>query len=118
MPGDVRREQRAARNENMFRQVNERLHVLAGIDRSAEPVERFVCECAQASCSVVVELTPGEYRSVRSEGARFLVAPDPSHTEPLVESVIERCDRYWVVEKFGEAGAAAEDLADDSSTLL
>lgn len=117
MPGDER-ERRAARNENMFRQVNERLHVLAGIDRSPEPLERFVCECAESGCSHVVELTTDEYRSVRSEGARFLVAPDATHTEPRVEEVIERHERYWVVEKSGAARAEAEDLADDGSSLL
>ena len=35
MASDVRAE-RAARNENVFRQVNERLHVLANIEESSE----------------------------------------------------------------------------------
>lgn len=112
------RERRAARNEHMFRQINERLHALARIESSLDPVERFVCECFQASCSAVIELTADEYRAVRADGARFLVVPDGVHTAPQFEQVVERHDRYWVVEKNGPAGAEAEELADDPSTLL
>ena len=101
----------------MFRQVNERLHVLAGVGETSEPLERFICECEQTDCSLVLELTPGEYRTVRAEGVRFLVAPDATHTNPEVETVVERHDRYWVVEKHGEAAREADALADDSTTL-
>lgn len=117
MAGEAR-EQRAAQNEDMFRQVNDRLHVLAVIDGSSEPLERFVCECAQASCSLVVELTPGEYRSVRAEDTRFLVFPEALHTNSELETVVERHDLFWVVEKRGEAGEEAEYLADQGPKVL
>ena len=115
---DAARERRAAQNEDMFRQVNERLHLLAVIDGSAAELERFVCECEQTSCSLLVELTPGEYRSVRAEGRRFLVFPDSAHTRPEFETVIERRERYWVVEKRGKVGEEAEYLSDEGPKVL
>ena len=85
------RQSRAARNEDLFRRLNERLHALAEHARSAtatatatateEPQERFVCECASAECSKVVELTAGEYTAVRTLGTRFLVFPERAHTQ-------------------------------------
>ena len=115
------RETRAAENEDLFRRLNERLHALATVAStsvlSADTPERFLCECSQASCSRVVELTPSEYRSVRETNRRFLVFPDPSHTDPSLETVVERREGYWVVEKIGRAGAEAENLAEGNATL-
>jgi hypothetical protein len=66
----------------------------------------------------VLELTPSEYRSVRETNRRFLVFPDPSHTDPRLETVVEQHESFWVVEKIGEAGAEAESLAEGSPNLL
>lgn len=113
-------ERRAARNEHLFRRLNERLHALAGVVRR-EPgwagTEQFVCECAQRSCSRVIELTPEEYAAVRASASRFAVAPDASHTAPEIEDVVERHARYWVVEKRGVAAAEVEALEDDAGPL-
>jgi hypothetical protein len=110
------RDLRAARNEDLFRRLNERLHVLTRFredgpaDGRPQQRERFVCECASATCSRVVELTSEEYRAVRERARCFLVYPDRTHTMPELEHVIARNARYWVVEKHGDAGAAAEAL--------
>lgn len=117
MQGDER-EKRAARNEDLFRQVNERLHDLAVIANSPEPREKFVCECEQTDCSLLVELSASEYRSVRADDTRFLVFPEPWHTSPEVEAVVERHDGYWIVEKRGTAGDEAEYLAERGPRLL
>jgi hypothetical protein len=110
------RETRAAENEDLFRRLNERLHALASIASSsvleADTPERFLCECSQTDCSRVLELTPGQYRSVRQTNRRFLVFPDPSHIDPTLETVVERHEGFWVVEKNGEAGQEAENLAE------
>ncbi len=111
------RTERATRNEHMFRQVNERLHVLSGIGDALPTRARFICECFQAGCSMVVELTADEYRAVRSDGTRFLVGPDGGHVDLSLEDVLERHERYWVVEKRGPAARVAEDLADDAAPL-
>ena len=121
-PSSPDREARAARNEDLFRRLNERLHVLASVASSSvlasDLPESFICECAQATCSRVLELSPPEYRHVREVKRRFLVFPDEAHTSPDLEVVIERHDRYWIVEKIGEAGEAADALADASTHLL
>lgn len=115
---DSIRDERAASNEDLFRRMNERLHALATLTDSPEPYERFVCECTDPGCAVVIELMPDEYRTVRGDGARFVVHPAASHTDTSVEAVVRRFDRYWVVEKTGRAGQEAERLADDDAPLL
>jgi hypothetical protein len=111
-------EARAAHNEDLFRQINERLHTLADIHGSTEPRQQFICECEQTGCSLLVELTPAEYRSVRADTRHFLVFPEPAHTSPELEAVVERHDGYWVVEKRGEAGDEADYLADHGPKVL
>lgn len=112
------RQRRAARNEDLFRQVNERLHDLAVIAGASDEREKFVCECEQTNCSLLVEVSASEYRVVRANDSRFLVFPEPWHTSPELEAVVERYDRYWVVEKQGTAGDEAERLADGGDKLL
>ena len=115
MSAGGQRDVRAARNEDLFRRLNERLLTLTQFETSdgsaPDPArERFVCECASATCSRVVELTPDEYRAVREKATSFLVYPDAVHTTTELERVVERHARYWVVEKYGAAGAAVEAL--------
>ena len=121
-PSRSDRETRAAQNEDLFRRLNERLHVLANVASSSvlasELPESFICECSRPSCSRVLELTPQEYLRVREGDRRFLVFPDDAHTSPELEVVIERHESYWVVEKVGEAGEAADALANGSTNLL
>ena len=49
-----------------------------------------------------------EYEGVRRESMRFFVIP--GHEDESVERVVERNERYVVVEKFGEAADEADDL--------
>jgi hypothetical protein len=60
-----------------------------------------------------------EYETIRASGRRFLVAPADEHVRPSVKNVVERNDRYWVVEKKGDAGrsAAKTDPRSDDSPL-
>ena len=116
------RETRAAENEDLFRRLNDRLHALASVASSsvlaADTPEQFLCECSQTSCSRVLQLTPSEYRSVRETNRRFLVFPDPAHTDPSLETVVEEHRGFWVVEKIGEAGEEAENLAEGNPDPL
>jgi hypothetical protein len=48
-------------------------------------------------------MTLAEYNEVREDAARFFVAPSDEHVWPDVERVVRRNDRFWVVEKAGEA---------------
>lgn len=105
MPQD----RRVGDNEALFREVNERVHALNGTFPPAVYTS-WVCECSNTGCFERVELEPAEYEAVRAHPARFLIYPDDSHAAPEVDRVVERHDRYWVVEKLGQARRIAEAL--------
>ena len=88
------REERLARNEVLFRNVNERIIELDG---DWHATHDLICECAYTSCMAVMRMTLAEYRSLRLDPHRFGVLP--GHEVLDVEDVIERNDRYLVVEK-------------------
>jgi hypothetical protein len=99
-------EQRAARNEALFREVNEniaRLEERHGTT-SAQPV--YICECANAACTEQIVIDADTYRRVRAEARCFFVRP--GHQEPELERVVETHSDFLVVEKTGAAGQVAE----------
>jgi hypothetical protein len=98
------RQQRAAENESLFREVNERIE-----DMSANAAfTQFVCECVVEACDQRVAMTVEEYEHVRAAPNRFFVLP--GHDEPDVDAVIEATERYLVIEKIGAGGPVAEAL--------
>jgi hypothetical protein len=102
---------RIARNQSLFREINERIAPSNAAHHWVDPpFADWVCECALNDCSVPVRLTVAEYEDVRSDPARFLVAPSDEHVIPDVEVLVKRHERYWVVEKVGVAGDVSEDL--------
>jgi hypothetical protein len=103
------RPSRAAGNQALFREVNERVEELNRAMPVDDPLREFICECAAQSCFERIELTFGEYERLRSASTDFAVAPSLEHVLPDIEVVVERTDRYWVVRKLGEAGEVAED---------
>jgi len=92
------REKRLARNEVLFREVNDRIAEL-GPGRHADGFH-IVCECAKTGCEERLLVTVPEYRRTREHPRRFLVVP--GHTVAEVEDVVERHGSYDVVEKFPE----------------
>ena len=99
-------EQRAARNESLFREVNQNIAQLEEQhgDTTTEPV--FVCECANDGCTERLTVDPETYRRVRREPRHFLVLP--GHQDPQIERVVETYPGYLIVEKTGAAGQVAE----------
>lgn len=97
----------AAKDQSLFREVNERLRDLneafEAITREAE----FICECANRDCIEHVPMTLAEYEQVRSVPTHFVVLPDEHHVFPEAEVIVAERDGYYVVEKTGDAGAAA-----------
>lgn len=97
-------QRRLASNEAVFRRVNE------GIERGqwpgdeAEPIG-FRCECARLGCNSLVELTKADYERIRSNPRRFVMIA--GHELPEVETVVDQCNGYFVVEKRDEAGEHA-----------
>jgi len=88
------REIRAAQNQTLFREINERVKDLNEGFSFVSPVGEWVCECANDTCTELIEMTAAEYEAIRSDGARFFVATGDEHVWPDVEKVTERGERY------------------------
>ena len=101
-------QERRARNEALFREVNERVEEVSS---RLSPLEGesaltgFICECSREDCTDLVETTTGQYEAVRSDPRRFLILP--GHEDLQVDRVVERHPGFLVVEKFGEASEIA-----------
>lgn len=93
------REERLARNETLFRAVNENIEEAAA--RSVMPTFEFFCECSNVDCTLLLTMTVSEYEQVRADPRQFVVAP--GHDLPEIESVVARTSAYQVVIKRGEA---------------
>lgn len=102
------RQERLARNEALFREVNERVRSIAIVHGADAHVYEFFCECSNADCTFQLRATLAEYEAVRAHGDRFLIAPE--HSMPEIEVVIDKQPGWWVVEKQGEAGELVEEL--------
>ena len=88
--------QRIAETEALFRDVNERIADMAE-GFVADAVE-FYCECADPTCLERLQVPVRDYERVRTRGGTsFLLAP--GHERPSVERVVERRDRFSIVEK-------------------
>jgi hypothetical protein len=107
LAGDER-EERLAKNEVLFRTVNEAIEQQAirfgGIDEY-----EFICECASRTCLERITLTLRQYEHIRADSTRFFVSP--GHANAELEQVVEQAPQYHVVQKDGAAGIVA-DLAD------
>ena len=112
MASDARQE-RAARNESLFRDVNERIKSTAS---NISPMfTEFMCECADDSCFEHVSLTSEEYSSVRKMGPAYFVLM-PGHEVADIERVVGgEGDRYEIVEKQDVAAEVAVELDPRSS---
>jgi hypothetical protein len=98
------REERLAKNESLFRTLNENIVGLAGALGGETPYE-FVCECSTSGCFERLLLTLREYEAVRANGTHFLVKS--GHEDIEVETVFTNRREYVVVEKDGVAGLVA-----------
>ncbi|HXG75412.1 MAG TPA: hypothetical protein VNJ53_02450 [Gaiellaceae bacterium] len=101
------RAERAALNESLFREVNERIHEEATQLQTVEEISTY-CECAELSCTAHISMTPEEYTAAHADSTHFTVLP--GHAAADVEDVVSRHGRYDVVRKRGEAGELAELL--------
>ena len=87
--------ERLARNQALFREVNERLLELA--DGFQDGSMQFVCECSQEDCTETLTLSHERYESVRAHSTFFVIATDHEILE--VEKVIDSNDGYTIVQK-------------------
>ena len=102
------REVRAAENQSLFREVNERVKDLNVRFSFVTKVGDWICECANDTCFEHLALSADEYEAIRRDGASFVVATSDEHVWPDVERVTERNTRYWVVEMNDRASELAK----------
>jgi hypothetical protein len=95
---DERRKERLARNEALFREVNERVEEIS--ERHGLETIDFICECGNADCTMAISLTAPEYEEVRADPVLFAILP--GHAIPEVEDVVAEGDRFHVVRKHAE----------------
>jgi hypothetical protein len=93
-----------ARNETICREMNEWTEeendARLGPDR---PMDSYLCECSDASCTAPIRLTRAEYEGVRSVAVRFAIALD--HENPEIDRVVAENDRFATVDKFFGVGS-------------
>jgi hypothetical protein len=116
--GMVEGRERRAKNEALFREVNERVEELsnrlAGAGDEDSLLAGFVCECSQTACTELLQVTYKTYEAVRENPRRFLVLP--GHEDLVVDRVVERHKDHLVVEKIAEASDIAEEHDPRSET--
>ena len=105
---DLRRV-RAAHNQSLFREVNERIAALSNRFAPDVPTNGFVCECLDMGCAETIQLTSADYERLRADDNQFVVVP--GHEDHAVEEVVAATDLYLVVKKLGAGGELAEELA-------
>jgi hypothetical protein len=108
-----RRLETQARNEGFIREVNEQIE---RVDKEADergwvPDEgqfEFHCECGRReACHAKVRMTIEEYEIVRAQDDRFAVVP--GHEAAEIERVVERNDRFIIVDKLDQVEALVAD---------
>jgi hypothetical protein len=101
------REKRMATNEALFREVNERIEVMAH-QLGPEVSYEFLCECANADCTFKLALPLQTYEAIRADPKQFVVLP--LHYTPEVEELVAEEPAHWIVRKEGEAGEYVAQL--------
>lgn len=98
---ELERHERAARNQALFRSVNEKMQDLNEAFGELAGTYAVVCECADTGCIETLEIAPDAYAAVREGASRFVVLP--GHVAPELERVVAELPGYVVVEPLAPA---------------
>ena len=93
------REERSAKNEALLREVNDRIEEV-GKRLQVLPegqLLEFRCECGRTACEDFISMAVEAYEHVRADNDRFAVVP--GHEDEEIERVVERSERYVIVDK-------------------
>ena len=94
---DEVRHDRLLKNEQVFRDYNNRR---VAFEQDADAIGElvpFVCECGDPECIEGMEMTVADFTAAHSAPNRFTVKP--GHVFPEGERIVESHDRFWLVEK-------------------
>ena len=75
----------------------------------------FVCECGRLGCNRLIQFTRAEYEGIRENLRRFAILD--GHEILEAEQIVERHDRYLVVEKTGDPEAEIVEHTDPRRPL-
>jgi hypothetical protein len=89
------REERIAKTESLFRDVNER--IAEASERFESEDAQFVCECGEPTCAERLEVPLEDYEQVRDDPTTFVL--NPEHVKSDVEKVVREERGYAVVRK-------------------
>jgi hypothetical protein len=95
-------ELRRAKNETMFREVNERI-----VDVQDGNELEVLCECGHPECIESVRVRLAEYEAIRADPTAFVVVP--GHESPDVDRVEREEPKFLLVTKQGAAGRFARE---------
>jgi hypothetical protein len=109
------REVRAARNESLFRAVNERIEELNQALALITGTFDITCECADMTCIETISIRPFDYHAIRGNPRQFAVLP--GHVIVDIERIVQQTDTYTVVEKLGAAGVVATEAAEHDEQI-
>jgi hypothetical protein len=101
------RDESLAKNEELFRKVNERIEMVSHAVAQDDTLMEYLCECDRTDCYDRVNATRSEYEAVRAESTHFIVRL--GHEDPRVERVTLSNERFLIVEKQGAAARDAEE---------
>jgi hypothetical protein len=93
------RDARAAKNEAVFREVNERIADLTAFEDG-----EFLCECGDGACLDPVSMSLRDYEHVRDDPTWFFIVP--GHVISEAESIVEKHERFHIVQKRAGVPAA------------
>lgn len=101
---------RRARNQTLFREVNERIAELLNRLDGEAATQSFICECSRTGCTDMIDVPLATYSRVRDDPTLFLLAV--GHEDPSHEDVIEIHDGYLIAKtKPGIASQMAVETA-------
>lgn len=93
----MNRKDRLARNETIFREVNERIRAL---DSGQEDSLEILCECGNATCDTPVTVTTSAYEEARRHSTHFIVVQ--GHVIAEIEAIVARTPSFDIVRKLPE----------------
>jgi len=97
--------------QSLFREINDRVKPqdLALLREDPDALLGFVCECGSRRCTELMLMTLDEYERLRTEPTRFAVLPN--HHFDQVERILERNERFFLIEKIGHTAEIASERA-------
>jgi len=92
---DDRRRTQLARNEAVYRSVNEEIEDLTEAFSTEPRSMSAVCECADETCTELIEVAIDDYEAVRADPTLFIAVPGHENLE--IEVVKQRHESFVVV---------------------